>query len=127
MKPIESIIAAYLADYAALKAIHGGHCQQGLANQKWIAPYQSIFLISDPPDMKRLGRPRPRLQIDSFSLKYGETRLMGELTYEALDGFSGVLDGVTIEMGAYQDIQIVYESDTKLWKAQTDVTILYRM
>ena len=69
MKPIESIIAAYLADYAALKAVHGGHCQQGLANQKWIAPYQSVFLISDPPDMKRIGHPRPRLQIDSFSLK----------------------------------------------------------
>jgi hypothetical protein len=127
MKPIESIIAAYLADYAALKAIHGGHCQQGLANQKWTGSYQTIFLISDPSDMKHLRCPRPRLQINSFSPKYGEARIMGELTYEAMDGFSGVLDDVTIEMGAYQDTQMTYEADTKLWKAQTDVMVLYRV
>jgi hypothetical protein len=127
MKPIESIIAAYLADYAALKAIHGGHCQQGLADQKWTAPYQSLFLISDPSDMKRLGHPRPRLQIDNFSPKYGEARLMGELTYEALDGFSGMLDGVQVIMGAYEDMNPIYENETKLWNCSVDVKVTYRI
>jgi len=51
---------------------------------------------------------------------------MAEFTYEALDGLSGTLDSVQVIMGAYDDMQMTYEADTKLWKAQTDVMVLYR-
>jgi hypothetical protein len=126
MKPIESLIAAYLANYASLKAIHKGRCQQGLARQSWTSPYQTIFLISDPPDMKRIGVPSPRLQINNFSPNYGQSRLMAELTYEALDGLSGTLDGVSVVMGSYEDMNTIYESETKLWNCPVDVKITYR-
>jgi hypothetical protein len=123
---IEDVIVDYLTNYAALKAVHGGRCRQGLAKQGWPTPHQTVFLISDPPGMKRLGIPSPRLQIDNFSKKYGEARLMGELTYEALDGLSGTLDGVQVVMGVYEDMSPVYEDETKLWNCSVDVKITYR-
>jgi hypothetical protein len=126
LEPIECIIADYLADYAALKAIHEGRSQQGLAKQSWKAPYQTLFLISDPPEMKRLGIPSPRLQVNNFSKDYGLSRRMAELTYEALDGFGGVLNGVTIEQGSYEDLNPIYEPETKLWNCQIDFEIIYR-
>jgi hypothetical protein len=126
MKPIEALIAARLADYAALKAIHNGQCQQGVARQEWQPPYQTVFLISDPPEMKRIGIPSPRLQINNFSPNYGQSRLMAELTYEALDGVSGVLDGVSVVMGSYEDMNIIYESETGFWNCPVDVKITYR-
>jgi hypothetical protein len=123
---IEDVIVDYLTNYAALKAVHGGRCRQGLAKQGWPTPHQTVFLISDPPEMKRLGIPSPRIQINNFSTKYGEARLMGELTYEALDGFSGTLGGVKVEHGSYEDLNPVYEPETKLWNCQIDFKTIYR-
>jgi hypothetical protein len=127
MKPIESIIAEYLANCADLKAVHKGKCCQGLADQKWVAPYQTVFLISDPSDMKRLRIPSPRLQINNFSPKYGESRRMAELTYKALDGLSGKVGGVSVVMGAYQDMNPMYEPETGLWNCSVDTKITYRV
>jgi hypothetical protein len=126
MKTIESIVADYLADYTELKTIHNGRCRQGLAKQEWKPPYQAVFLISDPPEMKRIGIPSPRLQINNVSTKYGEVKQMAELTYEALDGLSGTLDGVKVIMGSYEDMNPIYEDGTELWNCSVDVKITYR-
>jgi hypothetical protein len=127
MLPIEYVIADYLANYSALKAIHKGQVCQGVADQSWKGSWQTVFLISDPPDMKRLGAPTPQLQINSISNDYGKASRMAEITYEALDGFAGELNGVTIEQIIFQDTYLDYEADTKLHNAQSDYIVVYHV
>jgi len=52
---------------------------------------------------------------------------MAELTYAALDGFSGALDSVQIIMGAYDDMTPIYEDGTSLWNCAIDVKVTYRV
>jgi hypothetical protein len=126
LRPIESIIADYLKEYPALKAIHNGRACQGTAEDDWEDSYIAIHRISNPPEMKRLGIPTPRIQVDCFSKKYGEAVRMSELVYEALDGFCGVLNGVEIEHIGYEDYNYDYEYDTELHKAQNDFMVMFK-
>ena len=126
MQPIEAIIAGYLAAYPALRAIHGGQACQGIADQDWKAPYQTVFVISDPSGQRRLGILSSRLQITNVANQYGQAKRMAELTRQALDGLAGTLEGITIKQGIYQDLNVNYEDDTGKYIAPVDMIIVYR-
>jgi hypothetical protein len=126
---IKESLKKYLKSYAELKAIHKGQCEFGIASEKWQAPYQTIFKISDPRDNKRLGVYAPRFQINNFSPDPKQAEQMAQLTYEALDGFFGTLGGTggkKVITGLYQDSNDDYENDTKLYNCIVDVKIQYR-
>jgi hypothetical protein len=126
---LEAALKNHLKSDAALKKIHKGNVCGGIAPDTWAAPYQTFSFISDPPENKRLGVPVPRIQINNFASTYDQARLMAKLTYEALDGFSGIMGGsggVKVVTGLYQDVTDLYEADTGLYNCPVDVKIQYR-
>lgn len=127
---ITKALENYLKDYPALKTVHSGQVWAGrLAPEGTVGPYQTFFVVSDPRENKRLGIPCPRFQINNFSPTYAASKQMAELTYEALDGFGGVMGGVggiTVEHAFYDDQHDDYEPDTHLHNVHVEVVIIYR-
>jgi len=92
--------------------------------------YQTLFSISDPPDNKRLGMPSPRYQVDCYSPDYTIAKRMADLTYNAFDGFFGIMGGnggILVEQATYQDTEYDYEQDTKLHHFWVDVVVMYHV
>lgn len=126
---LEKALTNYLLKHNELKAIHKGRVCAGIAPEKWEAPYMTLFLISNPPEMRRLGRPVPRIQISHFAKTYGQVRQMADLTIQAIDGFSGIMVGVSdikVIQSISEDPEVVYENDTGLYHCPVDFRIILR-
>ena len=97
----------------------------------WTVGFASLipfFLVSDPFQNKRIGVPCPRFQINNFASTYAQAKAMADLTYQALDGFYGVMGGsggIMVEGAIYQEMSDFFEPDTKLYNVMIDFVILY--
>ena len=120
---IEKALELHLKKYPALKAIHKENVCSGIAPECWKAPYQTFYIISNHPGNRRLGVPSPRIQINNYSLNYGQARQLYDLTVQALDGFTGLMGGdggVKVEHGFDEDYNYNYQSETKLHNCMVD-------
>jgi hypothetical protein len=74
--------------------------------------YIVFYLISDPPENRRLGIPSPRYQFSCFADSPEKAHALGLAVFKALDGFMGIMGGAgglsvkqTIYMGGLVDYQ----------------------
>jgi hypothetical protein len=84
------------------------YCKSNATNKTYIV----FYLISDPPENRRLGIPSPRYQFSCFAESPEKAHVLGLAVFKALDGFMGTMGGAgglpvkqSIYMGGLVDYQ----------------------
>lgn len=76
------------------------------------------------------GLARPRIQVDCWSSKYSEAQSLGEAVREALQGFTGTVDSVTIHSCLLDNRADLFEppkdgSDKGIYHIALDFQLIY--
>lgn len=69
---------------------------------------------------------RPRIQIDCWSTDWSECQTLAKAVESALDGYSGIVNGVNIEIIVPLDYQDFYDNTTKIYQVAYDFKVIYR-
>lgn len=69
---------------------------------------------------------RPRIQIDCWSKDWTECQTLAKAVETALDGYSGTVNCVNIEIIVPLNSQDFYDNETKLYHVPYDFFIIYR-
>jgi len=69
---------------------------------------------------------RPRIQVDCWSKDWTECQTLAIAVERALDGYSGIINGINIEKIIPSNSQDFYDNETKLYNVPYDFFVLYR-
>ena len=69
---------------------------------------------------------RPRIQIDCWSKDWTECQTLAKAVETALDGYSGIVNGVNIEIIVPLNSQDFYDDSTKIYHVPYDFKVIYR-
>jgi hypothetical protein len=86
-------------------------------------PAISHLKVSDPYS-RIVGR--PRIQIDCWSTDWTECQTLAKAVESSLDGYSGIVNGVNIEIIVPLDYQDFYDNTTKIYQVAYDFKVIYR-
>jgi len=68
----------------------------------------------------------PRIQIDCWSRDWTECQTLAKAVETALDGYSGIVNTVNIEIIVPLNSQDFYDNETKLYNVPYDFKVIYR-
>lgn len=69
---------------------------------------------------------RPRIQVDCWAKDWTECQTLAKAVETALDGYSGVVNSVNIEIIVPLNSQDFYDNETKLYHVPYDFKVIYR-
>ena len=101
----------------------------GKGKESDITPYTVFWMISDPPDARRLKNPYPRYQFDHYGRSYSEVKTRAKKCYDALADKQGILGGtggIPVEYISYEGGDELPDPATGLFRVTQDFKIRFK-
>lgn len=120
---IEAALVSILKADSAVTALVGTRIYPVQLPLNCTFPAISYFNVSDP--FQRITG-YPRIQISCWAKDYAQVLNLKSAVETTLNGYSGIVNGVNIEMIAPLSAEDYYDSDTGIYHIPYDFKIIYR-
>lgn len=120
---IESAVRSILLANPTVYGLVGTRIQPAPLPLQCTYPAISYLKVSNPYSRVAF---HPRIQIDCWSKDWTECQTLAKAVETALDGYSGIINGVNIEIIVPLDSQDFYDNETKLYNIPYDFKVIYR-